>query len=97
MAGPRYVRNPAGGIHSVPDDFEAPVEWGKEGEDWHDKVKPSDVKKDAPWLLGEPHPDVEAAQLHDRGAEANYYEAETVEEYTAEAEAEEAAEEKAGD
>lgn len=50
----RFVRNPDGAVHSVPDDFVFPDDkWEEAGE--------ADA---SPQLLGEPDPQVEAARLN---------------------------------
>jgi hypothetical protein len=64
----KHVKNPGGGIHSVPDDFEAPQEWGIEGKDWA-WVTEDEAREAVPHLFGEPHPDVVAAEIHDRGTD----------------------------
>jgi hypothetical protein len=56
----RFVRNPDGAVHSVPDDFQFPPVEG-----WSE-VKAKDA---SPQLRGEPDPQVEASQLHN-GADA---------------------------
>jgi hypothetical protein len=62
----RFVRNPDGAVHSVPDDFQFPSgEGGTPVQGWSD-VKSKDA---SPQLLGEPDPQVVASQLHN-GAEA---------------------------
>lgn len=61
----KYVKNPAGAVHSVPDDFEAPAEWGI---DWS-VVAEADAHEADPRLAGEPDPAVVAAELHDGGSD----------------------------
>jgi hypothetical protein len=57
----RFVRNPDGAVHSVPDDFAFPTtENGAPVAGWAD-VKVEDA---SPQLLGEPDPQVEAVRLH---------------------------------
>lgn len=62
----RFVRNPAGAVHSVPDDFEFPTgEPSPTGErapipGWEDVTE----AEASPQLLGEPDPAVEAVRLH---------------------------------
>lgn len=62
----RYVKNPDGAIHSVPDDFQYPADAGGNviGE-WSEV----DESEASPALIGSaPDPQVEAAQLHNRAA-----------------------------
>jgi hypothetical protein len=64
----KYVKNPDGGIHSVPDDFEAPQEWGQKGENWLELLE-DEARALVGHLFGKPHPDVVAAEVHDRGVD----------------------------
>jgi hypothetical protein len=64
----KYVKNPDGGIHSVPDDFEAPAEWGKKDENWFEVLE-DEAKALIGHLFGEPDPAVEAAKDHDNGTD----------------------------
>lgn len=61
---PKYVKNPGGGVHSVPDDFEAPVEWGAEDERWS-FVTEEEAREAAPTLFGADDPAVQQARLTD--------------------------------
>jgi hypothetical protein len=57
----RFVRNPDGAVHSVPDDFVFPqVENGQSVPGWEDAGE-ADA---SPQLLGEPDPQVEQARLN---------------------------------
>lgn len=69
----KYVKNPGGGIHSVPDDFEAPAEWG---DDWSEITEEQARAEHAP-LFGEPDPAVAQAELHDGGTDIPVTEAVT--------------------
>jgi hypothetical protein len=62
-----YVKNPAGTVHSVAEDFEAPADWGKEGEDWH-VVTEDEAREAHPALFGAPDPRVLATRLSDERA-----------------------------
>lgn len=57
----KYVQNPDGGVHSVPDDFEFPPDWNDKGK-W---VKEADAKSAAPTLFGEWDPAVAQAEIHE--------------------------------
>lgn len=62
----RFVKNPYGAVHSVPDDFEYPIDFNANviGE-WSEAAE-SDA---SPALSGAAaDPQVEAAQLHNRSA-----------------------------
>jgi hypothetical protein len=63
----KYVRNPGGGIHSVPDDFTAPDEWGQEGKDW-EVVDEAAARDAAAPLFGAPDPAVLRHRLSDERA-----------------------------
>lgn len=54
----RYIKNPDGVVHSVPDDFEAPEAWGKEGEDWF-TITEDEARAASPALFGAPDPVIE--------------------------------------
>jgi hypothetical protein len=60
----RYVKNPAGGVHSVPDDFEAPEEWGKKDENWFE-LAVDEAKAAIAHLFGAEDPAVQQARLTD--------------------------------
>ncbi len=56
----RFVRNPDGAVHSVPDEFVFPANDNGPIPGWED-VKAKDA---SPQLRGEPDPQVEAVRLH---------------------------------
>jgi hypothetical protein len=59
----RFVRNPDGAVHSVPDDFEFPtIEGGAPAADWEHVTE---TEASAQLLGSEPDPAVEAVRLHD--------------------------------
>jgi len=56
----RFVRNPDGAVHSVPDDFQFPQVDGQPAPAWEDAGE-ADA---SPQLLGQPDPQVEAVRLN---------------------------------
>lgn len=60
----KYVKNPDGGVHSVPDDFEVPVDWhlGNPEDAFLDEAA---AREAAPTLFGERDPNVVRAEIHD--------------------------------
>lgn len=60
----KYVKNPGGGIHSVPDDFEAPAEWGEDDFE----VTEAEAREAAPNLFGADDPEVLRHRLSDERA-----------------------------
>lgn len=63
----KQVKNPSGGVHTVPDDFEAAEEWGREGEGWS-FLSEDEARAEAPALFGAEDPAVLHARLTDERA-----------------------------